>query len=256
MSFDRAAGYYDRTRSLPSAVAEAQTRVLSGQLNGARRCLEIGVGTGRIAVPLAAAGTRIVGVDLSAPMLAELAAKNAAVPALLADARALPFAADTFDAALACHVLHLIGAWRAVVGELIRVVRPGGQLLASQGGDGACQDERLIELRRRLRHAAGLGDGSSAIGLRTLDELDARMADRGASVQQLPAIANPGTQTVQDLLDETAAGCWSWTWRLDADTLRRAVDQVRSWAADEWGDLRAVQMSAPAITWRVYRLSA
>ena len=52
--------------------------------------VEIGAGTGRIAVPLAQAGVRVLGLDLSAPMLDQLVAKGSAVTALRADATAIP----------------------------------------------------------------------------------------------------------------------------------------------------------------------
>ncbi len=44
-------------------------------LSGDRRVLELGVGTGRLAIPLAAAGLEVVGIDSSAAMLSQLAAK-------------------------------------------------------------------------------------------------------------------------------------------------------------------------------------
>lgn len=65
------------------------------------RVLELGVGTGRLAVPMAAAGLIVVGVDSSEAMLAELAARDphGAVDAVLGDmVDGLPD--DTFDAAL------------------------------------------------------------------------------------------------------------------------------------------------------------
>ena len=78
--FDQAAGCYDRTRGLPPRIAARQTELLAAELAGtAGPVLEIGVGTGRIAVPLAEAGFRVLGVDLSAPMLGVLAAKDSAV---------------------------------------------------------------------------------------------------------------------------------------------------------------------------------
>jgi SAM-dependent methyltransferase len=57
--------------------------------------LELAVGTGRLAVPLAATGVRVVGVDASAPMLAQLVRNDPAgsILAVRADMAALPFAA-------------------------------------------------------------------------------------------------------------------------------------------------------------------
>jgi SAM-dependent methyltransferase len=75
IAFDRVAEVYDRTRTLP---ADAMARVLGlvvADIAGKQPCLEIGVGTGRFALPLAARGLRVVGVDLSEPMLHKLLEK-------------------------------------------------------------------------------------------------------------------------------------------------------------------------------------
>ena len=135
-SFERAAPFYDRTRGLPGPTVAAVTRLLTGELTGRGRALEIGVGTGRVALPVHEAGVELVGVDLARAMMAELVTKaGGAVPFPLAqaDATALPFPADSFGAALASHVFHLIPSWRAAVLELVRVVRPGGVVLISRG---------------------------------------------------------------------------------------------------------------------------
>jgi SAM-dependent methyltransferase len=47
--------------------------------------LEFAVGTGRIALPLAERGVRVVGIDLSPDMVAELRKKSAAVPVAIGD---------------------------------------------------------------------------------------------------------------------------------------------------------------------------
>ncbi len=63
---------------------EATVSTLAALADG-RPVLELGVGTGRLAVPLAAAGVDVTGVDSSAAMLEILAAKSDAVTALRAD---------------------------------------------------------------------------------------------------------------------------------------------------------------------------
>lgn len=45
-------------------------------LAGKRRALELGIGTGRIAIPLAARGVRVMGIDASPAMVAKMRAKT------------------------------------------------------------------------------------------------------------------------------------------------------------------------------------
>ena len=74
ISFDRAAGFYDKTRGLPKEQAQQVTDLLTAELTGRDRTLEIGVGTGRIALPLYERGVDLVGIDISVPMLERLVA--------------------------------------------------------------------------------------------------------------------------------------------------------------------------------------
>ena len=64
MSFDRVADVYDATRALPEGVPGAITRRIEEATYAGpeTRFLELGVGTGRIAEPLIAAGYPYTGV--------------------------------------------------------------------------------------------------------------------------------------------------------------------------------------------------
>jgi SAM-dependent methyltransferase len=93
--------------------------------------LELGAGTGRIALQLADAGLEVVALDSSATLLAELAARAEArrveVQTVCADARRLELDRD-FGAVLApMQFVHLLGGSRQRV-ELLRVI--GGHLRA------------------------------------------------------------------------------------------------------------------------------
>src|SRR5437879_12063053 len=115
IAFDQAADYYDRTRRLDPDVHAAVIDLLAGELRGRGRCLEVGVGTGRIALDLHRSGVRMAGVDISRPMLAKLVEKaggRAPFPLAVADATALPVAAERVGGVVICHVLHLIASWR------------------------------------------------------------------------------------------------------------------------------------------------
>jgi ubiquinone/menaquinone biosynthesis C-methylase UbiE len=141
VNFDRAAGYYDRSRGYPREVEAEVTAVLVAAVDGRGRCLEVGVGTGRIAIPLHRAGVRMVGVDISQRMLEKLLEKSGGRPPFpvgMADATALPFPPGSFGATVAAHVLHLIPHWREAVAEMARVLQPGGVVLVNlTGGGGA-----------------------------------------------------------------------------------------------------------------------
>jgi 2-polyprenyl-3-methyl-5-hydroxy-6-metoxy-1,4-benzoquinol methylase len=68
IDFDRAAGFYDATRDVGQVVSEWTLQVLRDHLPEHGRVLEIGVGTGLIALPLLADGIRVTGLDLSSLM--------------------------------------------------------------------------------------------------------------------------------------------------------------------------------------------
>lgn len=100
--------------------------------------LDVGTGTGRLPRALLfqpAFRGRVIGLDLSRRMLAEAARRMGPyagrVTLIWQDARVLPFPDDTFDAVTCLEVLEFTPDPRAVLAELVRVLRPGGVLLVS-----------------------------------------------------------------------------------------------------------------------------
>lgn len=87
----------------------------------ARRLLELGCG------PQPARDT-CIGIDLDQD--AARAAAATGIPCIVADARRLPLADRTIDGVLARGVLHHIPDLAAVLGEVRRVLQPGGFLIA------------------------------------------------------------------------------------------------------------------------------
>ena len=136
-SFDRAAGFYDATRGLPDDVREALADTLAPELKDRGICLEIGVGTGRIALPLHQRGVRLVGADVAPAMLERLvdnAGGRRPFPLLLADATHLPVQDGTVGAVVASHVLHLVANWQRALDEAFRVLGGHGALFVDFGG--------------------------------------------------------------------------------------------------------------------------
>ena len=99
--------------------------------------LELGCGTGRIAIPLARAGVKVVGIDRSQPMLVRAAARRRRarrgdlIDLVRGDIRALPFGSSQFDTVLAPYgILQSLLGDRDLVATLdsvARVLMPGGR---------------------------------------------------------------------------------------------------------------------------------
>lgn len=110
-------------------LAEAQAALLLealAPLEG-RRVLDVGTGTARAALTLAAAGARVVGLDASMEMLqvgrGRAREAGAAVTFGRADAMALPIASSSVDAAVCFRLLMHVVDWRPALAELCRVAR-------------------------------------------------------------------------------------------------------------------------------------
>ena len=119
VSYDRVANIFDDTRpALPLEVLDA----LAEELSGCREVLDLGVGTGRLALPLRERGFEVVGVDLSRKML-EVGRAKGLSDVVVGDICRLPFRQKTFDAALAAWILHLVRDRPALLSEVRRVAK-------------------------------------------------------------------------------------------------------------------------------------
>ncbi len=108
--------------------------------------LDAGCGDGALAGALDAAGVRVTGIDADPAMLAAARSRGGGFSLVRGDVRALPFPDNHFDAAVAVTVLCLVDDPGRVVGEMARVVRPGGRIVLGELGRWS-----LWALERRLR---------------------------------------------------------------------------------------------------------
>jgi ubiquinone/menaquinone biosynthesis C-methylase UbiE len=243
LSFASIAAVYDAQRAHPPEVSAQIGQALVALVGRGAPILELGVGTGRIAIPTAAAGGFMVGLDVSPEMLVVAAERAAAADVELAllrgDAQSLPFADGAFRAALAVHVLHLLPDWRLALAEIVRVLTPGGALI--QGSDWRDPDTCVGLLRGRLRLAAvELLPGSRPPGAgAAVPQALARLG----GVTAEPVVAARWTRLVspEEVIAGMAARIDSETWALSDDLLAAVVAQVRAWAEAQWGDLAAPQ---------------
>ncbi len=95
------------------------------------RIVEVGVGNG-LNLGHYADGCEVVGIDPDPHMLRRAAPRAQTVAGRIllvaADGEALPFAAQSFDAAVSCLVLCTVRDPRLALSEIRRVLKPGGQL--------------------------------------------------------------------------------------------------------------------------------
>jgi ubiquinone/menaquinone biosynthesis C-methylase UbiE len=88
--------------------------------------IDIGCGEGRLTRHLKSLGHTVIGIDASPSLVAAARASDPSMAILQADATALPLADNCADLAIAFMSLHDIDAIGEAVGEVARVVKPGG----------------------------------------------------------------------------------------------------------------------------------
>jgi demethylmenaquinone methyltransferase / 2-methoxy-6-polyprenyl-1,4-benzoquinol methylase len=97
--------------------------------------LDVGTGTGLVAVELLRSGFDVTGVDQSPQMLAEARRRfGDGVELVQASAESLPFPDDAFDHLTFTYLLRYVRDPGATLGELARVVRPGGVVASLEFG--------------------------------------------------------------------------------------------------------------------------
>ncbi len=131
--YDRWAGIYDQDDNPLVRIEGLHFGALIGDVKGLT-VADIGCGTGRQSLQLAAAGARVTAVDFSEAMLDRARAKPGAesVTFLLHDlAKPLPLKSGMFDRVTCCLVLDHIKELNAFFSELRRLCKPSGFIAIS-----------------------------------------------------------------------------------------------------------------------------
>jgi SAM-dependent methyltransferase len=243
-SFDRVADIYDETRRMPpEAVAQVMENISAEVEPSSGVVLDLGVGTGRIAAPLAARGFQVVGVDISEKMLCRLQEKTAVpagkIHAVRGDSASLPFADRSFTAVIAIHVFHLIENLAASTQEVRRVLSPEGRLLF--GGE-----QRLL---RHVDHALtaqfDMEDDIAAMlaeaGYHLPDQTDVERAmfknvrSMGCDIKQLPSVTWGYETSCTDIVAHIENRIWSYLWDVPEEVTKNLAERVRDRLAENIG---------------------
>jgi ubiquinone/menaquinone biosynthesis C-methylase UbiE len=233
ISFDRAADYYDETRGFPpgTETQAAATIARAGGFSGGEQVLEIGVGTGRIALPVAPYVRRYFGIDISTQMMNRLLNKRGDEPISLTQGSAthLPFPNATFNAAVAVHVFHLIPGWQQALSELARVLKPDGRLIHCWNNN-----DQVIDIQALIK-SRGDDGRAEVVGARGTTYLE----DLGwqAGVEEVCSFTRQ--QRPVDVLDQMRRRVWSRTWRLTDDELAERLKVLQEALEEQFSDIHA-----------------
>jgi SAM-dependent methyltransferase len=186
VDYDRASEHYDCSRSFDSAFVRRMLELLpEGFSPGC--ALDAGCGTGNATRCLLEAfpGARVLGLDLSAGMLARARSKLEGVGLVRGDAARLPFATGGFDMVLSTYVLHHLGRPADFYAEAARVLRPGGRLVLLTAGHEQIRAHFLIRFFPRFGEIdcarfptlGSVREGLRASGLRPAAEREIPVAE-------------------------------------------------------------------------------
>lgn len=162
------------------------------------RALEVGCGAGLASIEMARSGLRVSAVDATPAMVAmatttvSRAGMHDRVTVGLADAHALPFPAGEYDLVVALGVLPWLAEPARGLDELLRVLRPGGWLVANVDNPrrlNVLLDPRytpamawLRAVRRRIRHHTGPDAGVPETVKHTPGQFRRLLRQRGAEI--------------------------------------------------------------------------
>lgn len=212
-SYDRHASGYARDLD-PTLIGAAERMVELAQARPGICLLDVATGTGTIARAAAARGASVVAIDASAGMLEIARRLSPEVNLRLGDVSALPFGAGMFDV-VTCglSISHFANREKAL-SEVLRVLRPTGNLVASAWADGSSIPTRSVaEILDRYAAA----DDSP-------DEETWAMARQGAAVLRRAGFTSVYVQTESfrgEFADPEDALVWATAWPLAAARLER-----------------------------------
>jgi len=233
VAFDRASDYYDQTRGFPMGVEQEAIAVIAriGDLTPDMRLLEIGIGTGRIALPLAPYVGAIYGVDLALPMVERLRAKQTdeGVYPVIANALHLPFADESFDALVAVHIFHLIPSYADALLEAARVLKPNGLLLHAWG-------ERHSENRLDQVWKNAVERDWSAPGAMDWAQRGTFLTDHGWLAGDHDAHKYTVSQAPADYLAGVRGRIYSSMWFLPDEVHQRGIAALEAFIAENYDD--------------------
>lgn len=252
-SFDRAVTYYDETRGFPPGVEARAAALIQrvAQLKLGSRVFEVGIGTGRIALPLLPFVKNIFGLDVSRGMMDVLRGKPGGADIHLAQglAESLPFPSGNFDACIAAHIFHLVDSPEAALNEACRVLKAGAALVSCMSKNG----KDKLNFAREAYNASASGQAGSARGNRaSLQATDIFAAHGWQKLGEEAVIDYTISTTPRKFIDRFDRQIYSSQWGYDAEAHARGMRALRSAIAGRFTDLDEMVESEAGFAVQLY----
>ena len=184
--------------------------------------VDVGAGPGALSGELAARGLRVAAADPSAPFIEALRKGLPEIDAQVAPAEELPWADETFDAALAQLVVSFMHDAPAGVLEMRRVVKPGGTIAV-------CMWDRegmeMLAAVNRARRALDTDGPPADVRYRTREEIESLFGDGFADAHtELLEVESSysGYDEFWDALSGGAGPAGAWVASLDGERRQAA----------------------------------
>ena len=119
------------------------------------RILDLGCGTGQLTADIANSGAEVVGLDLSAEMIAAASANFPRLRFELGDIAAANYSSE-FDAVFSNAALHWVRDQNAAIHAIARALKPGGRFVFEMGG--RCNIQQIWSAAIQALSAMGVKD--------------------------------------------------------------------------------------------------
>jgi SAM-dependent methyltransferase len=254
VDFSANASVYDRRHGavLPRDVARELAD--SAGLEPEARVLDVGAGTGRVAIAFAGMGYQVTALDPASRMLNELRvkARECSVQLVTGEGARLPFARSSFDAVILARILYLMPDWKTVLREAYEVLKPGGCVFHEWGNGQA--NEAWVQVREMLRalfQNAGV-EAPFHPGARFEAEVEAVLIGLGfVRSKKLPIGPGPN-MTLHDFLGRVAAGEFSYIWNIPTHVQESCIALLNKWCQETF-DLQQPFPMPRELEWTSYR---
>ncbi|MFQ5884581.1 MAG: class I SAM-dependent methyltransferase [Thermoplasmata archaeon] len=240
IDFNRVADIYEETRAIPEPFFTKALDAMESYLDKQERILDIGVGTGRFALPLQKRGFDVVGVDISEKMLSIVVSKGLR-SVIFGDAWCVPFKDKAFHSTLSVHLLHLVPDWLEILQEVIRVTRVNfatfGAFWAGIDNPNLLYDQ-IIKRTGHKQEALGVAEKDLPGTIEPYANVFV-----GSRRDEVPA-----EERISRLEDRVYSGQWS----IPDGVHKKAIDEVRNRFEGEMVEMRA---DLYVFVWRIEALS-